>query len=101
VLALAFLAARSCAARGDVSKAEAVRIGVKAVDFEPKCYQVRGGRLGIKSRPVWFVSLWTLNKTGNFARISVVTVDGDTGRVIQVVRRASGSGTPAQCVSPV
>jgi hypothetical protein len=101
VLAVAFLVARGCASSGDVSRAEAVRIAVKAIDFEPRCHQVRFNRRGIKATPVWNVSLWTLNKTGNFDKISVVSVDARDGRVVDVVRRASGRGTPAQCVAPV
>jgi hypothetical protein len=101
VLVVAFFAARGCASRGDVSREEAVRIAVEAVDFEPKCHQVKFNRRGIKSIPIWNVSLWTLNEGGNFDRISVVVVDARNGRVIQVVRNASGQGTPAQCVAPV
>lgn len=101
VLALAFLAARSCAGSGDVSKERAVEIAVRAVDFEPKCHQVRFNRRGIKSTAVWNVSLWTLNASGNFERISVVVVDAHNGRVIEVVENASRRGTPAQCVAPV
>jgi hypothetical protein len=102
VLAAAFLASRSCASKGNVTKDEAVAIAVKQkLDFKPECYQVRFGREGIQARPVWRISLWSLDANGEFDRVSIVVVDGNAGRVLQIIRRPRISFTQAQCRAPV
>ena len=69
--------------------------------FRPECYQVRFGREGLKARPVWRVSLWSLDAKGEFERVSIVVVDGDAGRVLQIIRRPKISFTRPQCRAPV
>lgn len=100
LLAAAVLVARSCASGGDVTKDEAVAIATKAVDFKPECYQVRFFRSGVKSTPLWAVSLWTLDKAGGFRRIAVVQVNASTGDVMNIDQNAQSPYTRPQCVSP-
>jgi hypothetical protein len=101
VLFAAFLVSRGCASSGrNVSKEEAIRIARKQLDFRPRCAQVRYLRQGIKSQPVWAVSLWTL-KAGQFDRVGLVLVAARDGRVISVTRRPDVAGTAPQCESPV
>lgn len=101
VLAAAFLASRSCASRGDVDKGEAIRIAVQAVDFDPECALTRFRRRGLKAQATWYVHLWTLDEKGEFERISIVAVDAESGRVVDVIERASGAGTRPLCRVPV
>jgi len=100
VLAAAFLVARGCGSGGDVTKDEAVAIAKQHVEFEPECYQVRFLRSGIKSIPLWAVSLWTLNKAGGFKRIAVVQVNADTGAVVDVDENTTSPYTLPQCEAP-
>jgi hypothetical protein len=101
VLLAAFLATRSCAARGtNTSQDEAIRIARKQLDFTPKCVQIRYLRMGLQSQPVWAVALWTL-KNGRFDRVTTVMIAARTGRVLSVNRQPSVQSTPAQCKAPV
>jgi hypothetical protein len=101
VLLAAFLVSRGCGASGrKVSQEEAIAIARKQLDFKPRCAQVRYLRQGIKSQPVWAVSLWTL-KGGQFDRVGVVLLSARNGRVISVTRQPAVQGTAPQCNSPV
>ena len=85
VLAVAFVAARGCASREtEVSKEQAVEIARGEIDYEPDRVMTRFIPRGIESRPSWAVSLATLGDDGQFERITVVVVDGQTGDVVDV-----------------
>jgi hypothetical protein len=101
VLLAAFLVSRGCASSGtNVSQEEAIEIARKQLDFRPRCVQVRYLRRGLKSTPVWAVSLWTL-KRGQFDRVAIVLVATRDGRVISVTPQPSVQSTAPQCESPV
>ncbi len=102
VLAAALLVSRSCGSSGvALDKEEALAIALRQVDFQPRCYQARVFRAGIKARSFWAVSLWTLTAKGAFDKVALVVVDAETGRVDRVDRRPRLAFTAAQCASPV
>ena len=69
-----------------VSKADAVAVARPNVDFKPQGYNIRLVRQGIPPRPVWAVSFWIRKAAGGFSRITLVLVDANSGRVMQVRR---------------
>jgi hypothetical protein len=84
VLAVAFLASRSCAESGGrISQDEAVDIATEQVDFEPNRVQVRFFRSGIPSTGFWAVSL-ALVERGVSQRRALVVVRAADGKVSQV-----------------
>jgi hypothetical protein len=102
VLLAAFLATKGCASSGTKYDAkDAIAIARKQLDFTPKCVQIRYLRMGLKSQPVWAVSLWTLDQKGMFKRLSTVLVAARTGQVVSVNRQPAVQGTPPQCKAPV
>lgn len=85
VLAAAYLATQSCASRDTaVSKEEAVEIAKRAVDYEPDRVMTRFVPRGFKSRPNWAVSLSTTDADGDLERVTVVVVDGRTGKIVEM-----------------
>ena len=83
ILALAFLATRSCASRDtEVSRDEAIEIAREEVDYEPERVMARFLPRGIQSRPSWAVSLSTVAADGTLERVTVIVVDGATGDVV-------------------
>lgn len=88
VLAIAFVAARTCASRDtDVDQDEAIAIARQEVDFEPERTMVRFTPRGVDSRPYWAVSLSLLDADGNPERITVVLVNARTGDVEEIRRQ--------------
>jgi hypothetical protein len=70
-----------------VSKADAVAVARPNVDFKPQGYNIRLVRQGIPPRPVWAVSFWIRKIGGDgYSRITLVLVDANSGRVMQVRR---------------
>jgi hypothetical protein len=69
-----------------VSKDDAVAVARPNVDFKPQGYNIRLVRQGIPPRPVWAVSFWIRKAAGGFSRITIVLVDANSGRVMQVRR---------------
>jgi hypothetical protein len=70
-----------------VSKQEAVAVARPNVDFKPQGYNIRLVRQGIPPRPVWAVSFWIRKSGGGgYSRITLVLVDANSGRVMQVRR---------------
>jgi hypothetical protein len=70
-----------------VSKADAVAAARPNVDFKPQGYNIRLVRQGIPLRPVWAVSFWIRKSGGGgYSRITLVLVDANSGRVMQVRR---------------
>lgn len=101
LLLAAFAVSRSCASSGtNVDKERAIAIAREQLDFVPRCAQVRYLRRGVRSQPVWAVSLWTL-KRGRFDKVGVVLVAARDGRVISVTRQPSVRSTSPQCESAV
>jgi hypothetical protein len=69
-----------------VSKQEAVAVARPNVKFNPQGHNIRLVRQGIPPRPVWAVSFWIRKSGGGYSRITVVLVDANSGRVMQVRR---------------
>jgi hypothetical protein len=69
-----------------VSKSDAIAVARPNVDFKPQGYNIRLLRQGIPPRPVWAVSFWIRKTGGGFSRITLVLVDANSGRVMQVRR---------------
>ena len=69
-----------------VSKEDAVAVARPKVDFKPQGYNIRLVRQGIPPRPVWAVSFWIRKSGGGYSRITLVLVDANSGRVMQVRR---------------
>jgi hypothetical protein len=72
--------------RPHVSKTEAVQIARPKVDFAPQGHTIRLVRRGIPSRPYWVISFWIQKRTGGYKRVTVVLVDSNSGRVVEVRR---------------
>ena len=88
VLLAAFAVARSCGSRDtEVSKEEAAEIARREIDYEPDRVLTRFVPRGIHSRPAWAVSLSTVAASGELDRVTVVVVDGHTGRVVEIRRQ--------------
>jgi hypothetical protein len=68
------------------SKQDAIAVARPKVDFKPQGYNIRLVRQGIPPRPVWAVSFWIRKSGGGYSRITVVLVDANSGRVMQVRR---------------
>jgi hypothetical protein len=84
LLALAFLASRSCAGGGDrISQDEAIAIARDEVAYEPDRVHVRFFRRGIPSTGFWAVSLSTVEE-GVTERQTVVIIHAATGTVTEV-----------------
>ena len=67
-----------------ISKQEAVAVARPNVDFKPQGYNIRLVRQGVPPRPVWAVSFWIRKAGGGYSRITLVLVDANSGRVMQV-----------------
>ena len=67
-----------------VSEERAVEIARPHVDFTPEGHNIRLVRRGIPPRPVWAVSFWIRDATGELTRVTVVLVNADTGEVTSV-----------------
>ena len=88
VLAVAFLALKTCASRdSDISQEEAVEIAQQEIDFEPDRTMVKFTPRGVPSRPFWAVSFSTLDADDQPERITVVVVDATTGEIAEIKRR--------------
>jgi hypothetical protein len=80
VFLLAFVALKTCAARGDeISFEEAEVIARDQVDFEPDKVLVRGVQRGLDAHLYWAVSLSTQNPAGIRVECATVLVDSETG----------------------
>jgi hypothetical protein len=66
------------------TKQDAIAIARPKVDFKPEGYNIRLLRQGIPPRPVWAVSFWIRKAGGGYSRITLVLVDANSGRVMQV-----------------
>jgi hypothetical protein len=69
-----------------VSKTDAIAVARPNVDFKPQGYNIRLVRQGVPPRPVWAVSFWIRKTEGGFSKITLVLVDANSGRVMQVRR---------------
>jgi hypothetical protein len=88
VLAIALLAARTCASRdSDISQDEAIEIAAQEIDFEPDRTMVRFTPRGVESRPFWAVSFSVLDANDQPERITVVLVNAVTGEVEEIRRQ--------------
>jgi hypothetical protein len=88
VLAIAFVAAKSCASRDtEVGQDEAIEIARSEVDFEPERTMVRFTPRGVDSRPFWAVSFSLLDADGQPERITVVLVNARTGEIEEIRRQ--------------
>jgi hypothetical protein len=67
-----------------VSKQEAVAVARPNVHFKPQGHNIRLVRQGVPPRPVWAVSFWIRKAGGGYSRITLVLVDANSGRVMQV-----------------
>jgi hypothetical protein len=89
VLALAFVASRSCQQdQVRLTKEQAIATAERQVDFDAARKQVRLLRRGLNSKPYWIVSL-SIPRTGDldsqeFAELAVVEIDANTGKVVEV-----------------
>jgi hypothetical protein len=67
-----------------VGKEEAVAVARPNVHFKPQGHNIRLVRQGVPPRPVWAVSFWIRKAGGGYSRITLVLVDANSGRVMQV-----------------
>jgi hypothetical protein len=72
--------------RPSVSKTEAVQIARPKVDFRPEGHTIRLLRRGIPSRPYWVISFWIHKRAGGYKRVTIVLVDSNSGRIVEVKR---------------
>ena len=72
----------------EVSKAEALEIATTQLDFEADYVEVKFGRQGFGSRPVWAVLFAEVDEAteGGFGRRLVVEVDATSGDIRRTVR---------------
>jgi uncharacterized membrane protein YkoI len=84
VLALAFVAARSCASsEGEISQDEAIEIAREEVSWDYEDVQIRNVAEGVPQRRFWAVSFYSGRPTDP-TRVTVVRVDAETGRILGV-----------------
>jgi hypothetical protein len=88
VLVAAFVFAQTCQKdQVRVTKEQAIQTARDQVSFDPERTQVRLLRQGINSKPFWIVSLSIPGeKADTFARLAVVRVDANNGKVEDVER---------------
>jgi peptidase YpeB-like protein len=86
LVALTFAAAQACQkSRVRIPKEQAVATAERHVRFEPRRMQIRLIRQGVRSSPVWAVSLSVPGRSeGAFSHLAVVRVDANTGKVLEV-----------------
>jgi hypothetical protein len=86
VLVAAFVVARGCQeSQVRITKEQAVATATREVDFAPRRTNVRLLRQGINSKPYWFVNLSVPgNAAGSIRRLSVVKIDANTGKVVEI-----------------
>jgi phosphohistidine swiveling domain-containing protein len=90
VLLLALVVSQSCQkSQIRITKEQAIARAERQIDFDPTRTQIRLLRQGLESRPNWIVSL-SIPKPGTgvdtqqFSELAVVTVDANTGKILQV-----------------
>ena len=85
VLVLAFVVARGCQqSQVRVSKDQAIVTATREVDFKPARTNVRLLRQGVSSKPYWFVNLSIPGREQGIRRLSVVKIDANTGKVVEI-----------------
>jgi hypothetical protein len=89
VLALAFVASRSCQQdQVRITKEQAIATAERQIDFDPTRTQVRLLRQGLNSKAFWVVSLSVpVGKeldTQEFRELAIVRIDANTGKVEDV-----------------
>jgi phosphohistidine swiveling domain-containing protein len=90
VLVAALVVSQTCQkSQIRVDKDDAVATAQRQVDFKPERTQIRLLRQGLNSHANWIVSLsvpkpGTGIDTQEFSKLAVVTVDANTGEVVQV-----------------
>jgi predicted small secreted protein len=90
LVALTFVASRSCQQdQIRITKEQAIATAEQRVEFDPTRVQVRMLRQGLNSRPNWIVSLSiprarATSAAEEFKELALVTVDANTGKVINV-----------------
>jgi hypothetical protein len=89
VLVLAFVVARGCQqSQVRISKETAIVTAEREVDFTPRRTNVRLLRQGVNSKPYWFVNLSVPGRQkGSISRLSVVKIDANTGKVVEIDRQ--------------
>jgi NAD(P)H-flavin reductase len=89
VLVLAFFVARSCQqAQVRISKETAIVTAKREVDFAARRANVRLLRQGLNSKPYWFVNLSVPGgQEGSIRRLSVVKIDANSGKVVEIDRQ--------------
>jgi hypothetical protein len=85
-VALTFVAVEACQkSRVRIDKEQAIATAEREIRFEPRRTQIRLIRQGLRSRPVWAVSLSVPGSSeGAFSHLAVVRVDANTGKVLEV-----------------
>jgi hypothetical protein len=69
-----------------VGESRALAIARPYVKFAPQGNTIRLVRRGIPPRAFWAVSFWTRKPSGGYARITLVLLDANSGRVTEVRR---------------
>jgi hypothetical protein len=85
LLVLLVLVANSCQnSQVRFNQQQAIALARQQVDFQPTRTQVRLVRQGIRSQPVWAVSLSVPTGPDQFDRLAVVRIDANKGKVVSV-----------------
>jgi uncharacterized membrane protein YkoI len=86
LVALTFVAVQTCQkSRVRIPKEQAIATAERRISFEPRRTQIRLIRQGVRSSPVWAVSLSVPGSSeGAFSHLAVVRVDANTGKVLEV-----------------
>jgi hypothetical protein len=90
VLVAALVVSQSCQkSQIRIDKDQAIARAEREIDFDPTRTQVRLLRQGLNAHPNWIVSLsvpkpGTGINTQEFSKLAVVTIDANTGEVVQV-----------------
>jgi hypothetical protein len=86
VVILAFLVSRSCQrSYVRITSDQAVAIGEREIDFRPEGHTIRLVQRGIPPKRYWAVSYWIRDGKGGYRKLTVVLVDGNTGKVKEVI----------------
>ena len=90
ILVAALLVSKSCGKTDPrLEQDEAIAIAKRQIDYAPDCVRIRLVKRGFQSRETWAVSL-PKKSSPQTSVVTVVQVDGDTGRIVQVARGVQG-----------
>jgi hypothetical protein len=95
LLVLIVLVGNSCQnSQVRFTQQQAIALARQQVDFEPTQTQIRLVRQGIRSQPIWAVSLSVPTGPEQFDRLAVVRIDANKGKVVSIATQSTPTPAP-------